>query len=146
MVELTAEPIDVTALLARAQQPEAGAVVLFLGVTREFTAGRQTVELSYEAYHEMAAKELAALEAEARRRWPLVECAIVHRLGIVPLAEASVAVAASSPHRDAAFDAARWLIDALKTSVPIWKQERWADGSREWVHPAQTSITTEISG
>jgi molybdopterin synthase catalytic subunit len=135
MIELTAEPIDVAALVARAQQPAAGAVVLFLGITREFTAGRQTVELSYEAYEAMAAKQLAALETEARRRWPLVGCAIVHRLGLVPLAEASVAVAASSPHRDAAFEAARWLIDELKASVPIWKQERWADGTREWVHP-----------
>jgi molybdopterin synthase catalytic subunit len=135
MIELTAEPINVATLLAQAQQPAAGAVVLFLGVTREFTSGRQTVELVYEAYRDMAEKELAALEAEARRRWPLVECAMVHRLGLVPLAEPSVAVVASSPHRDAAFEAARWLIDELKTSVPIWKQERWVDGTCEWVHP-----------
>ena len=139
MIKLSDQPIDAAALLEQAQQPAAGAVVLFLGVTREFTAGRQTIELSYEAYQDMAAKELAALEAEARRRWPLVECAIVHRLGVVPLAEASVAVAASSPHRDAAFDAARWLIDELKKNVPIWKQERWADGTREWMHPQAIS-------
>jgi molybdopterin synthase catalytic subunit len=135
MIEMTRQPIDVAALLERAQHPAAGAVVLFLGITREFTSGRQTIELAYQAYEEMALKQLGALEAEARRRWPLVECAIVHRLGLVPLAEASVAVAASSPHRDAAFEAARWLIDELKASVPIWKQERWADGTREWVHP-----------
>lgn len=145
MIELTSQPIDVSALLARAQQPAAGAVVLFLGITREFTAGRQTVELSYEAYEQMAAKELTALEAEARRRWPLVECAVVHRLGLVPLAEASVAVAASSPHRDAAFEAARWLIDELKQRVPIWKQERWADGSRQWMHPPNTKAQAKSS-
>jgi molybdopterin synthase catalytic subunit len=135
MIELTHEPIDSTAMLSRAQQPQAGAVVLFLGITREFTAGRQTVELSYEAYCEMAEREMAKLESLARQRWPLVVCAIVHRLGVVPLAEASVAVVTSSPHRDAAFEAARWLIDELKSTVPIWKQERWADGSAEWIHP-----------
>lgn len=135
MIQLTIEPIDANALLARAQQPQAGAVVLFLGITREFTAGRQTVELAYEAYREMAEKELARLESEARGRWPLVECAIIHRLGDVPLTEASVAVVASSAHRADAFEAARWLIDELKQSVPIWKQERWADGQRQWIHP-----------
>jgi molybdopterin synthase catalytic subunit len=137
MIALTNHPIDAAALLAKAQTPEAGAVVLFLGITRQFTAGRETAELAYEAYRDMAERELAKLEAEARRRWPLVECLIVHRLGVVPLAEASVAIAVSSPHRHAAFDAGRWLIDTLKESVPIWKQERYATGAAEWVHPTQ---------
>jgi molybdopterin synthase catalytic subunit len=135
MVNLTREPIDTSALLAAASQPAAGAVVLFLGTTRELTAGRQTVTLDYEAYDEMAEKQLASLEAEARRRWPLVECTIVHRLGRVPLAEASVAIVVSTPHRADAFAAGEWLIDTLKRDVPIWKQERWADGTSEWVHP-----------
>jgi molybdopterin synthase catalytic subunit len=135
MIELTCEPIDVTRLLQLAQRPEAGAVVLFVGTTRQFTGDRETMELAYEAYRDMASGELRKLEEEARRRWPLVACAIVHRLGVVPLAEASVAIAVSSPHRDDAFEASRWLIDTLKESVPIWKQERWADGKTEWVHP-----------
>jgi molybdopterin synthase catalytic subunit len=135
MIQLTTEPIDSQQLLALVQKPEAGAVVLFLGTTRQFTADRETVELHYEAYREMAERELAKLESEARRRWKLIECAIVHRLGIVPLAEASVAIAVSSAHRDAAFEAGRWLIDTLKESAPIWKQERWVDGAVEWVHP-----------
>jgi molybdopterin synthase catalytic subunit len=135
MIALTDQLIDASAMLARAQTPEAGAVVLFLGITRQFTAGRETAELAYEAYRDMAERELAKLEAEARRRWSLVECLIVHRLGVVPLAEASVAIAVSSPHRHAAFDAGRWLIDTLKESVPIWKQERYATGAAEWVHP-----------
>jgi molybdopterin synthase catalytic subunit len=135
MVRLTHEPIDATGLLTSSQRPEAGAVVLFLGITREFTDNRQTVELDYEAYQAMAEQELAQLEATARDRWPLVECAIVHRLGRVPLAEASVAIVASAPHRRDAFAAAQWLIDTLKERVPIWKRERWADGSTEWVHP-----------
>jgi molybdopterin synthase catalytic subunit len=147
MIRLTPEPIDVTPLLERAARPEAGAVVLFLGISREFTAGRRTASLSYEAYHEMAERELARLEAEARDRWPLVECAIVHRLGVVPISEASVAVVVSSPHRNAAFDAGRWLIDTLKQSAPIWKQETWSDGNTEWVHPKQhTSGSLPLRG
>ena len=135
MIELTREPINSERLLARVTTPAAGAVVLFLGTVREFTAGRQTAALDYDCYPEMAEQKLAELEAEARRRWPLVEVALVHRLGRLELAEASVAVAVSSPHRAAAFDAGRWLIDTLKEVVPIWKRENWADGTTEWVHP-----------
>jgi len=135
MIQLTKEPIDAAALLDRAQTPEAGAVVLFLGVARRLTAGRETLELHYDAYEEMAAKELARLEDEARRRWALAECLLMHRLGVVPLGEASVAVVASSAHRGEAFAAAEWLIDTLKERVPIWKQEHWADGTTDWVHP-----------
>ena len=135
MIELTNQPIDSSALLAKASRPEAGAVVLFLGTTRELTDGRRTVSLDYEAYDEMAEKKLADLEAEARRRWPLVECILVHRLGRVPLAEASVAIVVSTPRRADAFAASEWLIDTLKRDVPIWKQEHWADGSSEWIHP-----------
>ncbi len=137
MIELTHEPIDAATLLERAQSPEAGAVVLFLGVARRMTRGRETVELTYDAYEEMAAKELDRLEAEARERWPLVECFIVHRLGLVPLGESSVAVAVACPHRREAFEAAEWLIDTLKERVPIWKQEHWSDGDSEWVHPVK---------
>jgi len=135
MVELTKQRIDACALLARASRPDAGAVVLFLGTTRELTDGRRTLTLDYEAYDEMAEMKLAELEAEARRRWPLIECTIVHRLGRVPLAEASLAVAVSTAQRADAFEAGQWLIDAIKRDVPIWKQEHWADGTSEWVHP-----------
>lgn len=135
MIELTDGPIDVTPLVAQAMQPAAGAVLVFLGISRQFTHGRETIELAYEAYHEMAQRELEKLEQAARDRWPLAACAIVHRLGLVPVGQASVAVVVSSAHRAAAFDAGRWLIDELKRTAPIWKQERWADGSTEWVHP-----------
>jgi molybdopterin synthase catalytic subunit len=146
MVQLVQEQIDVARLLNMAQQPEAGAVVLFLGTTRQYTAGRETRELHYDAYLEMAERELEKLEAEARRHWSLVECVIVHRLGLVPLAEASVAIVVSSQHRDAAFEAGRWLIDTLKDSVPIWKQERWADGMVEWVHPDRRESQVHADG
>jgi molybdopterin synthase catalytic subunit len=135
MIDLTRDRIDTAALLDLVTSPEAGAVVLFVGTTREFTRGRQTASLDYECYDEMARKTLAGLEQQARSRWPIVACAIVHRLGHVSLAEASVAIAVSAPHRSDAFDAGRWLIDTIKEEVPIWKKENWADGTTEWVHP-----------
>jgi molybdopterin synthase catalytic subunit len=135
MIALTREHIDPATVLAQVASNDAGAVVLFLGTTREFTAGRRTASLDYECYPEMAEKQLATLEAEARRRWPLAGCSIVHRLGRLELGEASIAIAVSSPHRAVAFEAGKWLIDTIKEVVPIWKQENWADGSSEWVHP-----------
>lgn len=135
MILLTNTPIDTAALLEAARHPEAGAIVLFLGTTRELTAGRQTVALSYEAYREMAERRLAELETEARRRWPVIECRIVHRLGVVPPTESSVAIVVSTAHRADAFAAGQWLIDSLKHDVPIWKREQWSDGTTEWVHP-----------
>jgi molybdopterin synthase catalytic subunit len=135
MIQLTDSTIDTSALLRQACHRHAGAVVLFLGTTRELTAGRQTVALDYEAYREMAERKLAELEAEARRRWPVIECILVHRLGRVPPADASVAILVATPHRRDAFAAGEWLIDTLKRDVPIWKREEWADGTTEWVHP-----------
>jgi molybdopterin synthase catalytic subunit len=135
MIELTQQPIDSASLLASVASNDAGAVVLFLGKTREHTHGRRTASLDYECYPEMAEKKLAELEAEARRRWPLVGCAIAHRLGRLELGETSIAIAVSSPHRQVAFEASKWLIDTIKEVVPIWKCENWADGTSEWVHP-----------
>src|SRR6185369_3802748 len=117
MIDITSEPIHTAAVLAQGATHEAGAVVLFLGTTREFTAGRQTAALDYECYGDMAREQLTRLEAEARSRWPLVGCAIVHRVGRVSLGEASVAVAVSTAHRQAAFEAGKWLIDTLKQVV-----------------------------
>jgi molybdopterin synthase catalytic subunit len=138
VVSLSNSPIDASAVLAYVASHDAGAVVLFLGTTREFTRGRRTASLDYECYAEMAEKKLVELEAEARRRWPLTGCSIVHRLGHLELGEASIAIAVSSPHRHDAFAAGQWLIDTIKEVVPIWKCENWADGSKEWVHPGLT--------
>jgi molybdopterin synthase catalytic subunit len=135
MVSITTEPIDTTAVLNQVSSHRAGAVVLFLGTTREFTRERRTESLDYECYPAMAQKKMSELEVEAREKWPIVECAIVHRLGRLALGEASVAIAVSSPHRRDAFEAGQWLIDRLKEVVPIWKKENWADGTSEWVHP-----------
>ncbi|HEV7281892.1 MAG TPA: molybdenum cofactor biosynthesis protein MoaE [Pirellulaceae bacterium] len=135
MIELTHDPIDPAAVLAAVSSPRAGAVVLFLGTTRAWTDGRETTTLDYECYPEMAGRALSDLQGQARERWPLEGLSIVHRLGRVDPGEASVAIAVSSAHRDAAFEAGKWLIDTLKESVPIWKKENWADGAVEWVHP-----------
>jgi molybdopterin synthase catalytic subunit len=135
MIEITESPIDHAALTERVRSDQAGAVCTFLGTVREMTGDRRTASLDYEAYPEMALKTMGELEAEARRRWPILDAALVHRVGHLDLGEISVVVAVSCPHRHQAFDACRWLIDTLKEVVPIWKKEVWADGGEEWVHP-----------
>ncbi len=137
MIELTEHPIDTAAVLASVSSKQAGANLMFVGTTREFTGERQTVQLNYDAYGSMALKQMKSLAEQARAQWPLLECSIVHRLGTVGLGEASVAIAVSAAHRETAFAAGRWLIDELKIAVPIWKQENWADGNTEWIHPNQ---------
>lgn len=143
MIELTHEEIDTTKALEFVQSTDAGAAILFLGTTREFTKGRRTLSLDYECYLEMAEKKLTELEGEAHKRWPLVKSFIVHRLGHLELGEASIAIAVSSPHRQAAFEAGKWLIDTIKEVVPIWKKENWADGTSEWVHPGVEPSATK---
>ncbi len=135
MIEITEGPIDHAALTERVRSNLAGAVCVFLGTTREVTGDRRTLTLEYEAYAPMARRRLEAIEAQARERWPLIDAAIVHRLGRVGPGEISVVVAVSSPHRAAAFEACQWIMDTLKQDVPIWKKERYADGTDEWVHP-----------
>ncbi len=135
MIELTRGIIDPGQVLHFVQSPDAGASVLFVGTTRRMTNARETVRLEYDAYGEMARVKLQELEATARQRWQLTGVAIVHRLGEVMVGEVSVAIAVSSPHRAAAFEAGQWLIDTIKQVVPIWKKETWSDGSCEWVHP-----------
>ena len=135
MVEITEAPIEFAAVAERVRSDLAGAVCVFLGTVREMTGERRTASLEYEAYPVMAARKMEELEAEARRRWPIIEVVIVHRVGHLDLGEISVAVAVSTAHRGHAFEACRWLIDTLKEVVPIWKKELWADGTEEWVHP-----------
>jgi molybdopterin synthase catalytic subunit len=135
MIEITPDPIDHASITDRVRSNRAGAVCSFLGTVREMTGDRRTVALDYEAYPGMALKTLGDLEAQARARWPILELAMVHRIGHLGLGEISVVVAVSCPHRQEAFEACRWLIDTLKEVVPIWKKEVWADGTEEWVHP-----------
>jgi molybdopterin synthase catalytic subunit len=119
--------------MAWAATPGSGAVVTFLGVVRDHSEGRPGVTgLTYEAYEEEAQRRLAEVAAEARHRWSEIDrVVLLHRTGPLALSEASVAVIVSSPHRPEAFEAARFAIDTLKETVPVWKQEHWAGGD-DW--------------
>ncbi|WP_339733568.1 molybdenum cofactor biosynthesis protein MoaE [uncultured Gimesia sp.] len=134
-ISITEQPIDYTALTERVRSNQCGAVVLFMGTVREMTSGRQTIALDYEVYPEMAQQMMRQLITEARDQWAIQVVAIEHRIGHLGLGEISVAIAVSSPHRNEAFEAGRFLIDRLKEIVPIWKKENWSDGTTEWEHP-----------
>ena len=135
---LTDDALPVDSLTSWVTTSRAGAVVTFVGVVRDHAEGREGVRaMTYEAYDEPARRVMAEIVAEARRRWPDVErIALWHRVGELTLSEPSVAVAVSSPHRDEAFSAARYCIDTLKESGPIWKQEHWVGGS-DWARHEQ---------
>ena len=135
MIEITNSKIDTNRVLESVTSVNAGASVLFVGTTRQMTKGRETLKLDYECYEMMAIKKMRQLRDRAIEKWPIEKCSIVHRIGAVELGEASIAVAVSTPHRVASFDAAQWLVDTLKKEVPIWKREYWSDGTEEWVHP-----------
>lgn len=113
--------------------PGCGAVVTFAGTVRDHAEGRRgVVRLDYEAYEEQVGPRLAGIATEARRRWPAIgRVALLHRVGRLDVTEVSVVVAVSTPHRLEAFEAARWCIDTLKATVPIWKQETW-EGGTDW--------------
>jgi molybdopterin synthase catalytic subunit len=131
-LELIDHPLPVVEVARWVERPDCGAVVVFTGLVRDHAEGRSGVtSLDYEAYPEAARARLAELVSEARRRWDLGRIACLHRVGLLGVGEPAVVVAVSSAHRDAAFDAARWCIDELKASVPIWKKETWADG-QDW--------------
>jgi molybdopterin synthase catalytic subunit len=129
-------PIDLAALDRAVRDPRAGAVVTFVGTTRNENAGRRVRRLEYEAFASMATKEMRRLAVEATRRWGLRKVAVAHRIGVVPVGEASVAIAVASGHRGEAFEACRWLIDRLKEIVPIWKKEHYRGGEL-WIGAQQ---------
>jgi MoaE-MoaD fusion protein len=126
---LTREPIDSAKLVEQAKAAEDGAVVVFDGIVRNNSRGRRTLYLEYEAYEEMALKQMRELAAQARERFAIRHVTIVHRLGRIEIGETSVLIVVSAAHRAAAFEANRWLIDTLKQTVPIWKKEFFADGA-----------------
>lgn len=131
---VTSERIDTEALLAAVGDPSAGGTALFVGTTRNENEGRVVERLEYEAYEAMALDEMRRIGEEVARRWRVVAVAMVHRLGVVPIGEASVAVAVSAAHREEAFAACRYGIDTLKVTVPIWKKE-YFEGGEHWVGP-----------
>jgi molybdopterin synthase catalytic subunit len=129
-VGLTEATLPIGAVADWAVLPSCGAVVTFTGTARDHAEGRPDVSgLEYEAYESQIEPRFTAMTVEARQRWPdLGRIAVLHRTGPVAIGEASVVVAVSSPHREAAFEAARWCIDSLKATAPIWKRETWAGG------------------
>jgi molybdopterin synthase catalytic subunit len=137
LVLLVRDSIDLVGLAGTS--PGDGALSLFVGVVRNENQGRAVERLEYDAYEEMALPLMREIAAEARRRFPVTEVRLVHRLGPLEIGEASVAVAVASPHRAEAFSACRFAIDTLKAQVPIWKKEFYADGSA-WLEGPGTSV------
>jgi MoaE-MoaD fusion protein len=123
------DPIKTAPILSAIKHPEDGALAVFDGIVRNNSCGRSTVYLEYTAYEPMALRELEQLARQALRRFPVRDVRIVHRLGRLQIGESSVYIAVAADHRAAAFDACRWLIDSLKTRVPIWKKEFFEDGA-----------------
>ncbi len=128
-VHIQDDPILVEALVAQLKRGEDGAVVIFDGIVRNHTRGRQTRYLVYEAYREMALTQMRELAQEAAQRFAIRDVVLAHRLGRLEIGETSVLIAVASAHRAPAFDACRWMIDTLKKTVPIWKKEYFEDGA-----------------
>ncbi|HUB25508.1 MAG TPA: MoaD family protein [Tepidisphaeraceae bacterium] len=126
---ILSEPIPVDQAIQFVTRPDAGGIALFLGTTR---AESGVVALDYEAYEEMAVRQFGELAAEARKKWPVMGIALLHRIGRVEAGRPSVLVAVSTPHRAEAFAACRWLIDSVKSTAAIWKKELDASGSGKW--------------
>ncbi len=132
MFRVTDKPINLHELIDCVTDPEAGAIATFIGTTRNNNQGRKVIALDYEAYPEMAQKELARLGEEAKKKWPICRMAIVHRIGPVQITEPSVIIAVSAAHREAAFAACRFAIEEIKKTVPIWKKEVY-EGGEIWI-------------
>ena len=132
LIQITREPLDRNALVAAITDPGVGGVVVFEGVVRDNARGKQIRYLEYDVYPEMAIQQIRAIITEAEKRWGVERVAVAHRVGRLEIGEASVIVVIATPHRAEAFDACRYIIDTLKTTVPIWKKEVATSGE-EWV-------------
>ncbi len=132
MIRIVRGPIDVDQILLSIADPACGAQSLFIGTTRNNAGGKKVTHLEYEAYEPMATSMMQAIADDAKRRCNVNKIAITHRIGVVPIGEASIVIAVASPHRSEAFDACRFCIDTIKKDVPIWKKEFFAD-SANWV-------------
>jgi len=139
---LSNEPITINDCIEKVIRPEAGAVSTFIGIAREYTEGKRTLFLEYDAYVPMATKQLARIGDEIKQEWPDAEVAIVHRMGRLNISEVAVAIAVSTPHRDASFKACRHAIERIKEIVPIWKKEHWEDGTK-WLGNQRETVSYE---
>ncbi len=135
---LTREPIDVDTIIGEIRTPSAGAAVTFVGTVREEQReDLRLVALDYHAYEEMAVEQMEAICRRAGEHLDILDAMIVHRLGRLELGETSIVIAVAAAHRGPAFEACRWILDQVKTDVPIWKKDLWADGSETWVDPTR---------
>jgi len=132
MFRVVREPIDLQALVRHVTDASAGAIATFIGTTRNNNEGRKVIALDYDAYPEMAEKELKRIGDDAQKKWRIERMAIVHRIGPVQITEASVVIAVSAAHRDDAFQACRFAIEEIKKTVPIWKKEVF-EGGEVWI-------------
>ena len=132
IIQITREPLDRNALIASVSDPGTGGIVVFEGVVRDNARGKQIRYLEYDVYPEMAVQQIREILAEAERRWYVDHVAVAHRIGRLEIGEASVMIVVATPHRAEAFEACRYIIDTLKTTVPIWKKEVATNGE-EWV-------------
>ncbi len=133
MYEITDKKIDVESVVAKVSSPKAGAITTFIGVTRNNTREQQVIYLFYEAYHSMALRLMEKIGEQAKNTFEIQKIAITHRTGRVDVGEASVVIAVSAGHRQAAFNACQFGIDTLKEIVPIWKKEFMVNGDEEWI-------------
>jgi molybdopterin synthase catalytic subunit len=143
---VTRTPIDPADMLGRVGDSADGAVVLFLGTVRDHNDGRPVSGMTYEAYESMAALVLAEIAAEAAARLGTERVAVVHRVGELEVGEVSVAIAASSPHRAGSFDAARYVIEAIKARLPVWKREHYVTGESGWLEGAVPPVPEPADG
>lgn len=132
VVALSEDALDPMAIANGIRSDGDGALVVFQGIVREHSRGKQVRALVYEAYGSMARKQMEDLAEEARRRWPILDLTVVHRTGTLRVGDVSVAIAVAASHRGEAFDACEWLIDELKHTVPIWKKELYTEGEA-WI-------------
>lgn len=139
---LTSEPIDINNVVAKVVRAEAGAISTFTGIVREFTKGKRTLYLEYQAYQSMAEKKLEEIGKEIDEKWGNTKTAIVHRVGRLDISDIAVVIAVSTPHRNDAFEASSYAIERIKEIVPIWKKEHWEDGTL-WLGDQKENITYE---
>jgi len=137
---ITTEPIDPAAVLDGLAAPEDGAVLLFVGVVRDHADERPVRGMRYEAYVPMAERELRSIGEEAVRRAGSDRLVIVHRIGELGIGEVSVAIAVATPHRAEAYETSRWIIEAIKRRLPVWKHEHYTDGGSAWVEGTDPSL------
>jgi molybdopterin synthase catalytic subunit len=137
---ITREKIEIQPLVDFVSHPNAGAICTFIGTVREMTKGLKTLYLEYQAYEEMAEKKLKQIGDEIVAKHPEARVAIVHRVGHLDIMDVAVAIAVSTPHRDASFEASRYAIERIKEIVPIWKKENWEDG-QSWIGDQKEKVS-----